>query len=207
MAKKKLDVLIVGVGGQGVLLASEILSEVAMKAGYDVKKSEVHGMAQRGGVVSSHVKIADKVYSPTIYKGQADLMLSFERAEGLRAVDLMKKDGIAIISNTTLVPAIVTSTKGLSYPDDPVAEMKQQMGNVLAIEADKIAGELGNPRLVNTILLGVASNYLPFDLEMWFEVMEAKIKPKFVDLNLAAFKIGREIPSETLSAQKKSFEN
>lgn len=194
------NILIVGVGGQGVLLASEILSEIAMKAGLDVKKSEVHGMAQRGGVVSSHVKIADRVFSPTIYKGQADIMLSFERAEGLRAIDMMKKDGVAIISNTTLVPAIVTSTKGLEYPEDPVADMKRKMDNVLAVEADKIAAELGNPRLVNTILLGIASNYLPFELDMWHEVMKAKIKPKFVDINLTAFSRGRDISLESVKA-------
>ena len=197
MSSDKYDILIVGVGGQGVLLASEILSDVAMRAGYDVKKSEVHGMSQRGGVVSSHVKIAPKVYSPTIYQGQADIMLSFERAEGLRAIDMMKKDGVAIISNTTLVPAIVTSTKGLEYPEDPVADMRKQMPNVLAVEADKIAAELGNPRLVNTILLGIASNYLPFDEGVWLEVMKSKIKAKFVEINLTAFARGREIQLET----------
>ena len=116
MANESLNILIVGVGGQGVLLASEIISEAAMKSGYDVKKSEVHGMSQRGGVVSSHVKIAPKVYSPTIQYGQADVLMAFEQAEGLRALDWMKSDGVAIVSTTMLVPAIVTSSSFSTTP-------------------------------------------------------------------------------------------
>lgn len=197
---KNYDILIVGVGGQGVLLASEIISEVALRAGYDVKKSEVHGMSQRGGVVSSHVKIGAKVYSPTIAQGQANVVMAFEQAEGLRALSWMKKDGIAIVSQTKLVPAIVTSTKGLSYPDDPVGEMQAKAKNVIPVPADKIAGELGNPRLVNTILLGVASNYLPFAVENWTDVMKSKIKAKFVEVNLVAFERGRAIKLETVGA-------
>lgn len=197
---KNYDILIVGVGGQGVLLASEIISEVALRAGYDVKKSEVHGMSQRGGVVSSHVKIGAKVYSPTIAQGQANVVMAFEQAEGLRALSWMKKDGIAIVSQTKLVPAIVTSTKGLSYPDDPVGEMQAKAKNVIPVPADKIAGELGNPRLVNTILLGVASNYLPFAAENWTDVMKSKIKAKFVEVNLVAFERGRAIKLETVGA-------
>lgn len=191
--KKNTDILIVGVGGQGVLLASEIISEVAMRTGYDVKKSEVHGMSQRGGVVSSHVKIGEKVYSPTIAQGQADILMAFEQAEGLRALPWMSKDGYAIVSQTRLVPAIVTSSKEFSYPDDPIADMRKKAENVIAVPADKMAGELGNPRLVNTILLGVASNHLPFTVEDWTDVMKSKIKAKFVEVNLVAFQQGREI--------------
>jgi len=193
MADYKFDILIVGVGGQGVLLASEIISEVAMNAGLDVKKSEVHGMSQRGGVVSSHVKAAPRVFSPTIEHGQADFLISFEQAEGLRAMDWLCRDGVAIVSRTTLVPAIVTSSKKFTYPDDPIAEMRKKKENVIAVEADKIAGELGNPRLVNTILLGVLSNYMPFKQEDWETTMKARIKPKFVDINLTAFARGKEI--------------
>lgn len=200
MAENRFDILIVGVGGQGVLLASEIISEVAMNAGFDVKKSEVHGMSQRGGVVSSHVKIAPRVYSPTIEHGQANFLMSFEQAEGLRAVDWLRRDGVAIISRTTLVPAIVTSSKKYSYPDDPIAEMRKKTDNVIAVEADKIAGELGNPRLVNTILLGVLSNYMPFKQEDWEATMKARIKPKFVDINLTAFARGKEIKLASVNA-------
>ncbi len=200
MADKNYNILIVGVGGQGVLLASELISEVAMAVGYDVKKSEVHGMSQRGGIVSSHVKIAPKVYSPTIQYGQADILISFEQAEALRAIDWMKEDGVAVTSLTRLVPAIVTSSKDFSYPEDPIGAMKERSKNVIALDADKIAMELGNPRLVNTILLGVISNFLPFELDLWKDVIKKKVKAKFVDINLVAIERGRELGAETVKA-------
>ncbi|MCK4857974.1 MAG: indolepyruvate oxidoreductase subunit beta [candidate division Zixibacteria bacterium] len=200
MSENKFDILIVGVGGQGVLLASEIISAVALRAGFDVKKSEVHGMSQRGGVVTSHVKIADKVYSPTIAQGQADIIMAFEQAEGLRAINWMKKDGIAIISRTTLIPAIVTSSKELHYPEDPIAAAKAKAAKVISVDADDIARELGNPRVVNTILLGVASNYLPFSVADWTEAMKSKIKERFVEINLTAFERGRSIKLDTVKA-------
>ena len=193
MADESLNILIVGVGGQGVLLASEIISEAAMKSGYDVKKSEVHGMSQRGGVVSSHVKIASKVYSPTIQYGQADVLMAFEQAEGLRALDWMKSDGVAIVSTTMLVPAIVTSSKKLTYPEDAAGEMKRKAERVIIVPADKIAAELGNPRVVNTILLGVLSNYAPFEYDLWIEMLKTKVKARFVEVNLQAFERGRSI--------------
>lgn len=193
MDNNSFNILIVGVGGQGVLLASEIISTVAMNAGLDVKKSEVHGMSQRGGVVSTHVKMARKVYSPTIQLGQADILLSFEQAEALRAINWLKKDGLVISSTTVLIPSIVTSTKGLSYPGDAVADIKSKVKRVIALEADRLAAELGNPRLVNTILLGVLSNYMNFDKEAWLETLKTKVKGKFVDINLKAFEAGREI--------------
>jgi indolepyruvate ferredoxin oxidoreductase beta subunit len=193
MADESLNILIVGVGGQGVLLASEIISEAAMKSGYDVKKSEVHGMSQRGGVVSSHVKIAPKVYSPTIQYGQADVLMAFEQAEGLRALDWMKSDGVAIVSTTMLVPAIVTSSKKLTYPEDAAGEMKRKAERVIIVPADKIAAELGNPRVVNTILLGVLSNYAPFEYDLWIEMLKTKVKARFVEVNLKAFERGRSI--------------
>jgi indolepyruvate ferredoxin oxidoreductase beta subunit len=193
MDKQDYSILIVGVGGQGVLLASEIISAVAMAVGLDVKKSEVHGMSQRGGIVSSHVRIAEKVHSPTIQQGTADVLIAFEQAEGLRALNWMKEAGVAIVSTTKLVPAIVTSTKGLSYPDDAIGQMKDRAARVIDVEGDRIALELGNPRLVNTILLGVLSNELVFDTELWLDTIKAKVKPKFVDINLKAFEQGRQI--------------
>ena len=199
MTDKNYDILIVGVGGQGVLLASEILSDVALTVGYDVKKSEVHGMAQRGGVVSSHVRIAKKVASPTIPKGQADIMLSFEQSESLRAVDWMKPNGIAIVADTSLIPAIVTSSKNLNYPESPVEEMKKHLKNVTLAHADKIAAELGNPRLVNTILLGMVSNYLPFEKSVWLEVIKKRVKAKFVEVNLTAFDRGEALAKSNVS--------
>jgi indolepyruvate ferredoxin oxidoreductase beta subunit len=198
--QKSFDILIVGVGRQGVLLASEIVAEVAMNGGFDVKKSEIHGMAQRGGVVSSHVRMGPKVYSPTIEYGQADVVMSFEQAEGLRALDWMKKSGVAIIATTKLIPAIVTSSKKYNYPDDALLQVKGKADNVLDVEADKIASELGNPRLVNTILLGVMSNYLPFANEAWQDVIRNRVKAKFVEVNLVAFERGRQISMSKVEA-------
>jgi indolepyruvate ferredoxin oxidoreductase beta subunit len=200
MSEIRHDILIVGVGGQGVLLASEIISAVALRAGLDVKKSEVHGMSQRGGVVSSHVKIAPRVYSPTIAQGQADILMAFEQAEGLRALNWMKKDGIAVVSRTTLIPAIVSSSKDLEYPKDPIATMQAKAPNVIPVPADKIAGELGNPRLVNTILLGVLSNHLSFSVTDWNEALKSKVKARFIDINLQAFERGRAITIESVEA-------
>lgn len=200
MSENKFAILIVGVGGQGVLLASEIISEAAMLYGLDVKKSEVHGMSQRGGIVSSHIKIGSKVYSPTIQHGQADVIMAFEQAEGLRGLDWMKKDGVAIVSQTQLIPAIVTSSKDYSYPEDAVEKMRAKANRIIDVSADKIAAELGNPRLVNTILLGVLSNYMPFTTELWLEVLKSKVKPKFVDINIEAFNRGREIKLTSMGA-------
>jgi indolepyruvate ferredoxin oxidoreductase beta subunit len=197
MSDHKHNILIVGVGGQGVLLASEIISEVAMRSGLDVKKSEIHGMSQRGGVVSSHVRIDKKVYSPTIQEGEVDFLMAFEQAEGLRAISWMKSSGVAIVSKTTLIPAIVTSSKEFTYPTDAIAEMKKKSNRVIGVDADKIAGELGNPRLVNTILLGVLSSHLSFDNNLWIEVIKSLVKPKLVDINLTALEHGRQIKLET----------
>jgi len=186
------NILIVGVGGQGVLLASELLSEVAIMSGLDVKKSEVHGMSQRGGVVSSHVRIGKKVYSPIIPYGQADILLSFEQAEGLRALDWLAPNGQVVVSRTRLVPPIANFGK-FSYPDDPVADIRKKTSRVIAVDADRMAHELGNPRLVNTILLAVASKYIGFARDVWDKAIQQLVKPKFVDINLKAFARGYEL--------------
>ncbi len=190
------NVLIVGVGGQGVLLASEVLSETAMRAGMDVKKSEVHGMSQRGGVVTSHVKFGSRVYSPIIPYGQADIIVSFEQSEALRSTEWLKKDGLMATSRTKLVPPITSGGK-FKYPDDPIAELKSKVGRVIAFDADKIALELGNPRLVNTLLLGVISDELGFDKSIWDDAIKARVKPKFVDINLKAFARGQELAEKS----------
>jgi indolepyruvate ferredoxin oxidoreductase, beta subunit len=171
-----------------------------MISGFDVKKSEVHGMSQRGGVVTSHVRIGKKVYSPLIQQGDTNYLMAFEQAEGLRAISWLRKDGVAIVSRSSLVPAIVTSTKEFKYPDDAVAEMKKKIARVIDVDADKIAAELGNPRLVNTILLGVLSNYLPFAESLWRETIKSQVKPKLVDINLTALARGRQIKLDTVNA-------
>jgi indolepyruvate ferredoxin oxidoreductase, beta subunit len=193
------NILIVGVGGQGVLLASELLSEVAVQSGLDVKKSEVHGMSQRGGVVSSHVRFGPKVYSPIIPYGQADIILSFEQAEGLRAIDWLSPTGTVIVSKTRLVPP-AANFGGIGYPDDPIAELKKLTKNVIAVDADRMALDLGNIRLVNTILLAVASSFLDFKRETWEEAIKTLVKPKFVDLNLKAFAQGCALTADEVKA-------
>ncbi len=187
-----MNILMVGVGGQGVLLASEVLSLLALEAGLDVKKSEVHGMSQRGGVVSSHIRMGKKVYSPTIGSGDADVLMSFEAAECLRALPWLKSGGTVITSHTRLVPPITTIGK-FSYPDDPVATLREKAPNLKDIDADSIAKELGNSRLVNTILLGVLSNSLDLSEDLWLDVIRKRVPPKFVDLNVEAFKRGRKL--------------
>jgi len=185
------DVLIVGVGGQGVLLASEILSTVVMEAGYDAKKSEVHGMAQRGGVVSSHVRMGDKVYSPLIKDGNADVILAFEKAEAQRWVHFLKEEGTIIVNDYSLVPPIA-SMKGFDYPENPIAVVKKRAKSVKVVDAVQIAQDLGNPRLVNTILLGVLSVSLDIPVDIWKKVIKKRVPKGTEELNLKAFTAGRE---------------
>jgi len=194
------NTLIVGVGGQGVLLASELISHAAMAAGYDVKQSEIHGMSQRGGTVSSHVRFGPLVYSPTIEYGQADFLVAFEQAEGLRSIDWMKTDGLAIVTTTQLVPAIVTASRKYSYPQNAIGLIKLKLAKVITVPADDIAAQLGNPRLANTILLGVLSNHFPFSQETWTETIRQRVKARLVDINIVAFERGREMKLSSPSA-------
>jgi len=200
MEDKMTNILIVGVGGQGVLLASEILSLLAMEAGKDVKKSEVHGMSQRGGVVSSHVRIGKKVYSPTINMGGADVLMSFEVAECLRALPWLRDNGTAITSHTRLIPPI-TTIGNFSYPEDPISDLKKKVPSLKDVDADTIALELGNSRLVNTILLGVLSHSLDMPEDLWLDVIRKRVPPKFVDLNVEAFTRGRALNFEETLAR------
>jgi indolepyruvate ferredoxin oxidoreductase beta subunit len=186
------NVLIVGVGGQGVLLASEILCEVARVSGLDTKKSEVHGMSQRGGVVTSHVRFGTKVYSPLIPEGEADVILGFEIAEALRWVHFLKPGGAIIVSDQKMIPPITTTGK-FSYPDGAAATIKERVEDTHIVAAYDVARKLGNARLVNTILLGVLSKSLEIDEEKWVETI-VKMAPKGTgDLNKQAFLEGRKL--------------
>ncbi|MBU0519477.1 indolepyruvate oxidoreductase subunit beta [bacterium] len=187
---KTINVLIVGVGGQGVLLASQILSDVALQAGNDVKKSEVHGMSQRGGVVSSHVRFGPKVYSPLIPNGQADVILAFERAEALRWAHELKPDGNMIVNDQKLIPPIASGTQ-YQYPDDALDQLTDKIKSLKVLNAGQISEELGNPRLANTILLGALSLTQKFEADLWRDVIKRRVPPKTIDLNLKAFDEGR----------------
>jgi indolepyruvate ferredoxin oxidoreductase, beta subunit len=188
------DILIVGVGGQGVLLASEVLSEAALLSGLDVKKSEVHGMAQRGGVVSSHVRIGTRVYSPLIPEGCADVMLAFEQSEALRWVHFVKSAGAAIINRKTLVPPIaLLKGKGPAYPGNPVESVRSRVATVLVVPAEDVGRRLGNSRIENAVLLGALSRYLELPLSCWESSLAGRVPKGTEGVNLDAFHAGMEI--------------
>jgi Pyruvate:ferredoxin oxidoreductase and related 2-oxoacid:ferredoxin oxidoreductases, gamma subunit len=192
--KKPMNILVVGIGGQGVMTASEILSQIAFAEGYDVKKTEVAGMSQRGGVVSSHVRIADRVYSPEIMAGEADVLLGFEAAEALRWCHYLRPQGVAMVNRLHLEPPVV-SLGLFDYPEDPVDSIRQQGLRIHDFDAGAIARELGDLRLVSTVMLGAVSGDLPFDSEKLKESIVARFrirKPALADLNAIAFERGRE---------------
>jgi indolepyruvate ferredoxin oxidoreductase beta subunit len=185
------NILIVGVGGQGILLASELLSAVAFEAGFDVKKSDVHGMAQRGGVVSSHVRFGEKVYSPMIPEGDADTILAFEEAEAQRWVHFVKPSGTVIVNTRRLVPPIALM-KDVAYPSDPVGSVEKRIRRVIPIDATARAREIGNPKIENILLLGVLSTTLSIDVTLWTDTIRKWVPKGTVEINLKAFEAGRE---------------
>ncbi len=192
MEDKTYNVVISGVGGQGTVLASKLLSEVAARSGLDVKQSEVHGMSQRGGDVISQVRFAKKVYSPLITEGEADVLLSFELLEGLRYISYVKPDGKAIVSTKKIIPSSVGSGSD-KYPDNIEDKIKTLIKDVTFVDGEQIALDIGNVRTVNIILLGALSKALPFKLEEWEEAIKVTVPPKTIDVNLKAFSKGREL--------------
>ena len=191
--KRKTDVksiLLAGVGGQGILRASDILCLVMMEAGLDVKKSEVHGMAQRGGCVTSHVRFGEKVYSPIAKKGDVDILLSFEKLETLRYLDFMKSGGSIIINEKEIYPPSV-NLGNADYPDNTIDTVKTIFKSVKVVNATTIAMKAGDIRTENTALLGVLSSCLQPDVLLWENVIRNSFPKKTIDANLTAFNIGR----------------
>jgi len=191
---KNCNFLLAGVGGQGTILASKVLSEVALEAGYDVKKSEVHGMAQRGGSVNTHIRWnVERVYSPLIGLGEADVLLAFEQAEALRYFEYLRSGGIAIVNQHTIKPITVTSG-GAHYPTEK--ELRTVLGAVTdqlyIVPGTAIAQDLGNVRTANVVLLGALSTLLDVPEKTWLHVLEERVPPKFVALNHLAFSKGRQ---------------
>jgi indolepyruvate ferredoxin oxidoreductase beta subunit len=184
------NILISGVGGQGVVLASEIISAAAMEAGYDVKQSEVHGMAQRGGSVVSHVRFGPKVFSPLVEPGTGHLLLSFEKSETLRWTSLLNPaDGVIVMNTQEIIP--VTVSQGLSeYPHDAVERLAGAGFKTIAIDALALAREAGTERAVNIVLLGAASPFLRLDSELLKRVVAERVPPKYRELNMKAFELG-----------------
>ena len=196
------NILVVGTGGQGVMTAAEILAEAAIALGHDVKKTEVAGMAQRGGVVSSHLRFGPKVLSPQITPGTADILLGFEAAEGMRWHHMLRPGGLALINTGRLVPPVVDL--GLfEYPEDPVGAVRATGTRVVSFDATAIARELGDLRLGNTVMLGAISDHLPFSAEVLEQCVLkrfARKKPEIVELNRRAFAAGRAISSQAAPA-------
>ena len=184
------SVMIVGVGGQGSLLASRILGNVLLAQGYDVKVSEVHGMSQRGGSVVSYVKYGDQVYSPIVEKGEADAIISFELLEAARWVSYLKKGGCLVVSKQQLDPMPVV-TGAATYPEDILGHLETLGIDVTAVDALALAESLGNAKASNVVLMGVVSRKLPFPEEVWQQALEQCVPAKFLELNKKAFALGR----------------
>lgn len=185
------NIMIVGVGGQGTLLTSRILGGITTDAGYDVKLSEVHGMAQRGGSVVTFVRYGDKVAEPIVEEGQADVLIAFERLEALRYAHFLKKDGVIIVNDWRIEPITVV-TGVAQYPENIIENLKEKY-KVYSVDAMEEAKKLGNSKAFNVIVLGIAAQHMDFPKESWLSVIERTVPPKTVELNKKAFLIGYEM--------------
>ncbi len=186
----KVNILIVGVGGQGTLLASVLLGNLALSEGYDVKLSEVHGMAQRGGSVVTHVKMSEtKVNSPLIELGEADIIIAFEELEAYRWLPYLKKGGKIYVNTQQIMPMPVILGQA-EYPENIMDTLRKQAGEIKAFDALSEAEKCGSVKAVNVVLLGAASKDLPFTKDQWMKVIEENVKPRFVELNKKAFELG-----------------
>jgi len=186
------NILISGVGGQGVVLASYVLSRVALAEGYDVKQSEVHGMAQRGGCVTSHLRFGDKVYSSLITPGTVDVLLSFESVEAMRYVHWLKPGGLLVYNAARVNPSTVSSG-ACEYPEGIEERIVAAWPNVRAVDASALAAQAGTVKAANVVMLGAMASALPFTPEMLESVIRRSVPPKTLDVNLEAFRLGREV--------------
>mgnify|MGYP002520908630 CR=1 FL=1 len=182
------SVLFVGVGGQGTILASKILTIGLIENGYDVKMSEVHGMSQRGGSVSTQVRFGSKVYSPIIGEGSADILVSFEEMEAARYAKFLKKDGKMVV-NTSRIPSMPILSGACQYPEGILEALKEQVP-VMALDATQIASDLGNPKSANVVLLGALIQVMDLHTIDWKSIIAKTVKKNFVDINLKAFEAG-----------------
>lgn len=187
----KQSIMIVGVGGQGTLLAGRLLGEYANAKGLDAKVSEVHGMAQRGGSVVTHVRIGEKVFSPLIDVMSADVLMSFEPAEALRALEMLKPGGL-LICDEAKVPPVSVNLGAATYPEDVKERAAQYTKNAVFVDATGIAKALGNARSANIVLLGVYTQCMGMDADVMRQVIQDGVKPAFVEVNLKAFEAGLE---------------
>lgn len=194
MSARVINFLFVGVGGQGILTASDIAAEVGLKAGYDAKKSEVHGFSQRGGVVDSHVRWGDEVASPLAEKGTIDYLIATEILEAARWIEWLRPGGTAFVSRQHITPMSVTVEDAIYPPDEELVELlKARTADVVLIDGLDIARQLGDPRLVNTVLLGALSTRLEVSPEVWLEVIEQRVPARYAEMNRQAFLEGRRV--------------
>ena len=197
MKNKVTSVLLSGVGGQGILLASELICDVLVAGGFDVKKNEIHGMSQRGGSVTSHIRFGAEVASPVIPAGEADYLLGFEKLEGYRYLYMLKEDGVLIMNDYELVPSSMVQKKISLYPGDLSERINAGGRQTTWIDAQNIAEKLGNARVANIVLVGAMARNLqisktdkPSDETSWLDALQARIKPRYVEINKKAFTEG-----------------
>ena len=192
MSNRVTNILLVGVGGQGILLASEILAETFMLAGYDVKKSEIHGMSQRGGSVVSHVRYGKEVFSPIVPEGEGDILFGFELMETYRSLPLLRGGGAVVANDLRILPPAVLMGQE-SYPEGLAERIKAQYPDFLLLDGVKLASEAGNPRAANTVLLGAVARRLDIAEEYWLKALEKMVPHKALDVNKKAFLLGRSL--------------
>jgi indolepyruvate ferredoxin oxidoreductase beta subunit len=184
------NILLSGVGGQGIILASDIMAEVFLEAGFDVKKSEVHGMAQRGGSVTSHVRFGKKVYSPIIKQGDVDIFFSFEQLEGLRWINYVKADGVIVLNNQKVNPPAVNLGQ-MEYPRDVPGIIRPRFDKFYLVEGTKLSIEAGDIRAANVVLLGAVSKFFDMEEALWTEAILRFLPAKVHEINRKAFAMGR----------------
>ncbi|HHD56184.1 MAG TPA: indolepyruvate oxidoreductase subunit beta [Desulfobulbaceae bacterium] len=190
--KQSGNILFSGVGGQGILLASELTAYAQLEAGFDVKKSEVHGMAQRGGSVEAHLRYGERVYSPLIDPGTADILVAFEILEAARYLPYLHRDSAVVVNTQKILPPAVALGK-IAYPDNILDELTDRGINVVAIDAFAVAKEVGELRTANVAMVGAMSNFLAASEQAFLDVIDEKVKPAFREVNKKAFKAGRQL--------------
>ena len=186
------NILLVGVGGQGILLASEILAEACMLAGFDVKKSEIHGMSQRGGSVVSHVRFGTEVFSPVVPEGEGDILFGFELLETYRYLSLLKPDARVVANNFRIPPPSVLLGQE-TYPDDLAGRIRERFSAFTLVDGLKLAVEAGNARAANTVLLGAVAKHLDIADAIWQQALEKMVPKKALEINRTAFQLGRSL--------------
>lgn len=188
----KIDFVLAGIGGQGIVLMSDLLAETGMSAGYDVKKSDVFGMAQRGGSVVSYVRLAERVYSPLPRPGEVDFLVALEKLEAARWASYLASGSAAVVNNHTVFPLSVSAGADRYPADDEVlGALRRKADRVFLADATRISAELGNPKVLNVVVTGFIASLLPISWELWVSTVERRVPRKYLDLNLRALEAGR----------------